>query len=56
MSITVDCHVETEGHLKVTSSHVHHKRGNISAMLQAKRCCDYRRLIGRDMWPTEMIF
>jgi len=35
--------------LKVTSSHVHSKSGNISKMGQERRHC-YRPLIGSDMY------
>ena len=36
MACNVDCHIKTEGLLKVTDSHVHCKCGNISKTVPDK--------------------
>jgi len=44
--------IETEGLLKVAGSHVHCKFGNISEMVQDRRCY-YRPWVGSDIWPVK---
>jgi len=45
LACNFNCHVKTEGLLKVIGSHVHGGNGNSLEMVQERHCC-YRPLIG----------
>jgi len=46
-------HVKTEGFFKATGSHVDCKSGTTSEVVQDKRRCYYRSLIGSNIWSAE---